>query len=131
MGRRYHTVMLFGGIAALMLCILAETHTDTAFLFGRQLPASCIVNTVTGASCPGCGLTRSAIAAGHLRFQESLRLHPAGWIVLLILLLHLPYRILSLSHASVASSVLFLCVARTARLLLLVVIIAGFLRLLY
>lgn len=41
------------------------------------LPA-CQFKSLTGYSCPSCGLTRSLFAISHLRFWDSLQLHPMG-----------------------------------------------------
>jgi hypothetical protein len=52
----------------------------------RLLPFVCQFRSLTGLPCPGCGLTRSLVAAGHLDPASSLayhRLGPATWIYLL------------------------------------------------
>lgn len=50
---------------------------------GHRLPESCVFLRSTGLPCPGCGLTRSCVAAVHGRFSDSLVFHPLGWAVLL------------------------------------------------
>jgi hypothetical protein len=64
---------------------------------GSQIPGLCLSQAMFGASCPGCGLTRSFVALGHGRWQESLHYHRAGWVVALLVLVQFPYRALSLA----------------------------------
>jgi Protein of unknown function (DUF2752) len=52
-------------------------------LAGFRLPESCTFLQTTGIPCPGCGLTRSCVAAVHGRFGDSLAFHPLGIAVLL------------------------------------------------
>jgi hypothetical protein len=47
----------------------------------------CIFKNVTGLPCPGCGLTRSAVAFFHLNFQESFRYHPLLLLVVGVVVL--------------------------------------------
>lgn len=49
---------------------------------GVRLPESCMFLRTTGVPCPGCGLTRSCVAAVHGRFGDSLAFHPLGLAVL-------------------------------------------------
>ncbi|MFM2222647.1 MAG: hypothetical protein RLZZ78_904 [Armatimonadota bacterium] len=49
------------------------------------LPKLCIFRNITGIACPGCGMTRSMIAAGHLHLEDSLTFHPMGPAVLVIM----------------------------------------------
>ncbi len=50
---------------------------------GVALPGVCAFREATGIPCPGCGLTRSWVAALHGDLAGSLRFHPLGWLVLL------------------------------------------------
>lgn len=54
---------------------------------GRPLPETCIFLRTTGLPCPGCGLTRSCVAAVHGQVGESLAFHPLGLAVLAYALL--------------------------------------------
>jgi hypothetical protein len=49
------------------------------------LPKLCIFRNITGIACPGCGMTRSMIAAGHLHLEDAITFHPMGPAVLVIL----------------------------------------------
>jgi hypothetical protein len=43
----------------------------------------CIFKNATNLPCPGCGLTRSFIYAGHLHLEDSVRMHPFGLVLFL------------------------------------------------
>ena len=43
----------------------------------------CLVRTVTGLPCPGCGITRALIAIARGNFREAWRLNPAAFMVVL------------------------------------------------
>lgn len=47
---------------------------------------SCVVRSITGLPCPGCGLTRAILAALQGNLAEAFRLHPLFWLAPLILL---------------------------------------------
>jgi hypothetical protein len=49
------------------------------------LPNLCIFRNITGIACPGCGMTRSLIATGHLHLEDALMFHPLGPVVFVIL----------------------------------------------
>lgn len=48
-----------------------------------NLPTICPFHALTGAPCPGCGLTRAVVCLCHGRFSESLAYHPLALAVLL------------------------------------------------
>lgn len=54
---------------------------------GTALPDICMFRAYTGLPCPGCGLTRSLIAAAHGKIRRSFSLHRLGLITLLYVLL--------------------------------------------
>jgi len=52
----------------------------------RPLPFdTCVLKSITGWPCPTCGLTRAVCSALHGDFAGSLAFHPAGLIVLALL----------------------------------------------
>ena len=62
--------------------IPAPSHNASTVL---GLPKLCIFRNITGIPCPGCGMTRSMIAAGHLHFKDAISFHPLGPVVLILL----------------------------------------------
>jgi hypothetical protein len=54
------------------------------------------LRSLFGASCPGCGLTRSFILLAQGDFAASFRMHHLGWLLALMVLLQFPYRLASL-----------------------------------
>jgi len=52
------------------------------------LPKLCLLRNITGIACPGCGMTRSLIATGHLHFVDAIAFHPLGPPVLLLLMFY-------------------------------------------
>ncbi len=47
---------------------------------------SCVIHSLTGLPCPGCGLTRALLAALRGDLATAWRLHPLFWLAPLILL---------------------------------------------
>jgi len=70
---------------------------------GTAIPNICMFRAYTGLPCPGCGLTRSLIAAAHGKIRRSFSLHRLGPItflyVLLQFVLNLGYITIPKSHA--------------------------------
>jgi hypothetical protein len=63
---------------------------DGVTAFGRRLPEVCTVKRF-GAECAGCGLTRSFLLGVRLN-PEAFRLHPAGPLLLAVVMAQLVYR---------------------------------------
>ena len=76
------------------------TRTDLAVLIGVPLmfavawfyapqaqggPVICVFHNLTGAPCPGCGLTRSVCALVHGRWGQAIGQHPLGPLVALLI----------------------------------------------
>jgi hypothetical protein len=57
------------------------------------LPSVCTFRRTTGVPCPGCGLTRSIVAAVHDGWKASYAYHRLGPLLVLYLLTQLFYRI--------------------------------------
>jgi len=47
---------------------------------------SCVIHSITGFPCPGCGLTRGLLASLHGDFAAAWHWHPLFWLAPLILL---------------------------------------------
>ena len=65
-------------IGTAFLLELPEPGNSRVSLAGRTLPEICLTKRATGIPCPGCGLTRSWIAAAHGRWRASLGFHKLG-----------------------------------------------------
>jgi hypothetical protein len=57
------------------------------------LPHACYSRTLFGVKCPGCGLTRSFVHLAHGDWQASWQVHQLGWLLAVIVLFQVPYRI--------------------------------------
>lgn len=69
------------------------------------LPKLCLFRNITGIACPGCGMTRSLIATGHLHFQDALTFHPLGPPVLVLLIVYVMMSMMRLlSHRTVPTA---------------------------
>lgn len=71
-----------GGVAglacgALSLCLFIAGTALALYL----LDIGCVFKTVTGLSCPGCGMTRAWLAALRLDLVAAVAYHPLFWIV--------------------------------------------------
>ncbi|HIE28273.1 TPA: DUF2752 domain-containing protein [Candidatus Poribacteria bacterium] len=64
--------MIWGGIGLLVLL------TARFFPFSLLPKFSCPFHILTGYPCPSCGMTRSFILMGHLKFLEGLKINPLG-----------------------------------------------------
>lgn len=60
--------------------VLLSVSLEPAWV-GRQ-PTLCAVRAVTGVPCPGCGLTRSFVAAAHGDLGAAFAFHPFGPVLL-------------------------------------------------
>ncbi len=56
------------------------------------LPDLCWFKAITGFPCPGCGLTRSFVAMGHMNPVDSFCYNPAGPVLFLLFMAQAPYR---------------------------------------
>jgi len=97
---RHHLPWLIAGIAipllAVSMIVLEEERVAIRGLSQHPLPQICISRRFLGINCPGCGLTRSIIFLMQGQFSTAFRLHPLGWLVLLLILFQVPYRIICL-----------------------------------
>ena len=55
---------------------------DRLAIAGVELPGVCTLKETTGIPCPGCGLTRSWVAAMHGDLAGSWAFHRVGWLLL-------------------------------------------------
>ncbi len=77
-----------------------STPEAPSLQFGRiTLPNICIFRATTGLPCPGCGLTRSIVAAAHGKLAASFSHHRLGLLVLIYVFLQFVF---NLSYISIA-----------------------------
>ena len=60
---------------------------------GMAIPNICMFRAYTGLPCPGCGLTRSLIAAAHGKIGLSFSFHRLGIITLIYILLQFVFNL--------------------------------------
>jgi hypothetical protein len=99
--RNRHWEML---VIALIVIVLAFSmrivHGDrVAFrmLPSSPLPQLCMARAMFGMDCPGCGLTRSFILLSQGRWHAAYVTHPLGWLLALLIVLQVPYRLAALA----------------------------------
>lgn len=102
--RVYHWVMLFlaAGVilAAFLLQVRSDQRVEFRFAPGYPLPESCHARKFLNQDCPGCGLTRSFIYLAEGNLSASRAVQPLGWLLALITLAQLPYRLWAIRHPS-------------------------------
>jgi hypothetical protein len=99
--RTSHHLALLGVSAGVIgLCMLLTPVDDRRIavtgLSRFPLPELCQSRVWLGIDCPGCGLTRSLIHFFHGRWDASLQMHRFGWLLALLTLLQIPYRLAAL-----------------------------------
>ena len=69
--------------------LLLSSALGTSFLLPprRPLPLdACLLHRLTGLPCPTCGLTRAVCLFAQGQWRDSLGMHPAGWLIFLLVL---------------------------------------------
>ena len=56
------------------------------YLLMYALDTTCIVKSILGIPCPGCGMTRAVVSALRLDLAAAFRLHPMFWSLPLLVL---------------------------------------------
>ena len=75
---------ILGGALTLKPSTSEDSHLHIG---GIALPNVCIFLRTTGLPCPGCGLTRSIVAAAHGNLALSLSYHRLGLLILVYVIL--------------------------------------------
>ena len=95
-----HLIVLFVCAVILIGSVLltpSRTGEERLTIGSHPLPDTCTFKNLTGLPCPGCGLTRSLVAAAHGDVKQSFRHHRLGLLTLIYVLLQFIYRIGSLA----------------------------------
>ncbi len=91
-----HLVILIiccGIIAAALIITPAKTEISYLKIGSIPLPDTCIFHNLTGLPCPGCGLSRSIVAAAHGEIINSFSHHRLGLLTLVYILLQFVFRL--------------------------------------
>lgn len=87
-----HTIVLGFCLGMVFLAVLMsppKPGTDKVTMGGIELPMLCSMRRNTGIPCPGCGLTRSFVAAASGDIQGSRDWHAMGPVIFLYVLLQI------------------------------------------
>lgn len=95
--RKRHRSMLWIATTVVVLSFVMQVkgETQVAFrgLLGFPLPELCGSRALFGIECPGCGMTRSILSLARGDWERSLEFHRIGWVMALVIVLQIPYRI--------------------------------------
>ncbi|HVV99180.1 MAG TPA: DUF2752 domain-containing protein [Planctomycetaceae bacterium] len=104
--RSLHVNILWLAVAVIALSAALQVLPDGRVAFigweSSPLPHTCMSRRMWNVSCPGCGLTRSFIYLAHGQWRESLAVHRVGWLLALLVVVQIPYRLLCLARPQVA-----------------------------
>ncbi|WP_196349502.1 DUF2752 domain-containing protein [Planctopirus limnophila] len=87
-------------IPAGLSTIVPDVVNTTDGQFYWPFPHACMSRRLFDIDCPGCGLTRSTIKTLQGQWLAGFKRHHWGWLAAFVLILQIPYRILSLSGSS-------------------------------
>ncbi|MBI5361294.1 MAG: DUF2752 domain-containing protein [Planctomycetes bacterium] len=116
-------------ILIIFAALSLDLHGTRVFCAGQELPQTCLVRSVLNIDCPGCGLTRSFLAISRLEMSKSITFHPCGWLIGLVILLQIPFRILCIAKPETKELECVKSIARIGRYFLIITVITGFFRL--
>ena len=88
-----HLVVVIVCLGILLTAALLTPSMGDLKIGPLTVPSLCMLRNTTGIPCPGCGLTRSIVAAVHGDLKESYAFHRLGPFVVGFLMLQLAYRL--------------------------------------
>ena len=88
-----HLVVLIVCVGIFLAAALLTPSKGDLRIGPLTLPSICMLRNTTGVPCPGCGLTRSIVAAVHGDWKGSFAYHRLGPLVVGFLILQLLYRL--------------------------------------
>lgn len=98
--------MLGLSVAVIVLACLLSVRGDQRVEFGAfhgwPIPELCQSKALFGVDCPGCGLTRSFIYLAHGDFTASFHRHRLGWLLALVVVVQVPYRVWAIRSGNAA-----------------------------
>jgi hypothetical protein len=87
--RRY----LFASAAVILIAALLPMPSGgTLTISGYDVPEICFFKRTIDFPCPGCGVTRSFVAMGHLQPAQAYDFNRIGPLFFLFFLIQIPYR---------------------------------------
>jgi hypothetical protein len=86
-------VVLAACASIVLAALLLEPSGDFVRVGPWTLPSVCTFRQMTGVPCPGCGLTRSIVAAVHGDWSASYSYHRLGLVFVLYLAMQTAYRL--------------------------------------
>jgi len=98
------SVCLFILLAAFLLSP-SSSLDETLYIGSFPLPHTCTFKSLTGLPCPGCGLTRSLVAAVHGDMAQSLHFHRLGVVTLVYIFFQVAYRIGAITVPSLTAHI--------------------------
>lgn len=102
--RRHHLAILGLALGVIGLSVLLTTVDNhriaVAGLTQYPLPELCQSRVWLRQECPGCGLTRSFIHFFHGRWVASFQVHRFGWLLAVLTVLQIPYRLFAMTLPS-------------------------------
>jgi Protein of unknown function (DUF2752) len=99
--RHHREMLVIACLVVILAFVLQVRGEEKVAVAGRDsltLPPLCFSYATFGVRCPGCGLTRSFVHLAHGNWAASWHQHRVGWFLALLVVLQIPYRILSLRH---------------------------------
>lgn len=59
---------------------------ENLYIFGLQIPPTCLYKLMNGFPCPGCGLTRCFVSISHGNFANAFAYHKVGILLYFVIL---------------------------------------------
>ena len=98
--RRHREVLGVALVVVVLSCLLevgSDQRVALGFLPDYPLPETCMSRRLFKIECPGCGLTRSFVHLAHGEWAASWNVHHVGWLLALVVVFQIPYRIFALA----------------------------------
>jgi len=101
--RRTHRNVLLISLAIVAASLLLRVTDDRQGLAlgspgANRLPGMCLTRAIARIDCPGCGITRSFVAAAHGDLASAFALHRLGPALFLLVLVQIPLRAYALAR---------------------------------
>lgn len=86
-------LICFGILAGGLILTPPKKDSPCVRLGNIPLPGMCMMRSVTGIPCPGCGLLRSMVSAMHGDLARSLEYHRLGVVTLMYVICQFLFRL--------------------------------------